>query len=429
MYKKRTKVCKYCWKSFEANYPKKEYCDRECRKKGTKLSKTICANCGGEFSPKSKSAKYCSILCSKEWHKKLKILPCPVCWKEFKQHNQTTQFCSRECANIAQTSKDIKCPICWKEFHPRTRQKYCSNKCLWKSKIKLDDKSCEFCWKIFHPKNATQKFCSKVCWYNNRIILHDKKCKLCGNSFKPFYKEQKYCSNKCAKLINPISDIKCEICGEIFHPTYRYAKYCSIECRWIWHSRYIASLSEEEKNARMYPLHNASPKPISSNNIKFAKFLNENGFETSMEFFINWRPFDIKTGDTLIEINPNTYHNSTEAPKGTPKWRSYHQDKAKLAINHWYNIIMVWDWDNKQDILKLLNGLNYGADEIRIWLDKCMYADIIKLWYKLSDLSQPVAHRYNPKTKEHIIDIDDDMCDMVESWFVKIYDCWIATFT
>jgi hypothetical protein len=90
---------------------------------------------------------------------------------------------------------------------------------------------------------------------------------------------------------------------------------------------------------------------------------------------------------------------------------------------------MVRDWDDKQDVLNLLNNVKYHTDEIKVWLDKCMYADIIKLWYKLLDISQPTAHRYNPKTEEHIIDLEDNMCGMVESWFVKIYDCWIATFT
>lgn len=396
MSNKKLKLCEYCWKS---------------------------------FLPKTEASKYCSLSCSNLWRRKLKILSCPVCWKEFKQHNSTTKFCSRACANIAQTSKDIKCPVCWIEFHPRSWQKYCSNKCLGKSKIKLKDKECEFCWKLFHPKNSKQKFCSKVCWYSSKITLYDKKCVRCGKSFKPYYKEQKYCSNNCAKAESIIPDIKCETCWKLFHPTYRYAKYCSLVCRWIGYSKYINSLSEEEKSKRIQPLQNSNPKQISSNNRKFVKFLNDNGFETDMEFYVGGHPFDIKTGNTLIEINPTVWHNSTEAPQWKPKWKSYHQDKARIAINHWYNIIMVRDWDNKQDILRLLKWLNYTANEVRVWIDKCMYSDITKSWYKLSNITKPITHRYNEKTKEHIVDIDDNMLDMVENWFVKIYDCWIATFT
>jgi hypothetical protein len=50
--------------------------------------------------------------------------------------------------------------------------------------------------------------------------------------------------------------------------------------------------------------------------------LNNNGYNIDigekskdMEFIIGGTPFDIKTNNTLIEINPNTYHNVTKAPK------------------------------------------------------------------------------------------------------------------
>lgn len=328
------------------------------------------------------------------------------------------------------------CQYCWKEFHPRSWQKYCSNECSWKSKIKLEDRVCKFCWKEFHPKDATQHFCSKECGYANRRTLYDKVCEVCWKVFKPYYKEQKYCSNECAFLLRAIPEVKCRACWKVFKPYYSGQKYCNLKCRWVAQSRYINSLSDEEKRKRMEPLYNANPNPKSSYNIKFAQFLNDNGYcidtgddSKDMEFFVWGTPFDIKVKNTLIEINPNIYHNVTTAPKWKPKWRSYHQDKAIIAINHWYNVIMVRDWDDKQDILNLLNWVKYDADEIKVWLDKCMYTDIIKSWYKLINISEPTAHWYNKKTKEHIIDVDDDMQGMIEKWFVKIYDCWMATFT
>ena len=65
--------------------------------------------------------------------------------------------------------------------------------------------------------------------------------------------------------------------------------------------------------------------------------------------------FDFKCGNTLIEINPWPFHNSTYSIVGSnPLPKSYHFDKTHLAISKGYRVINVWDWDNIDLILNLL---------------------------------------------------------------------------
>ena len=39
----------------------------------------------------------------------------------------------------------------------------------------------------------------------------------------------------------------------------------------------------------------------------------------------------------------------------------------------------------------------------------------------------PQLHYYNPKTKEHLVNIDEDK-SLIDEWFVEIWDCGKETF-
>lgn len=65
--------------------------------------------------------------------------------------------------------------------------------------------------------------------------------------------------------------------------------------------------------------------------------------------------FDFKVHNTLLEINPWPFHNSTWSPvDDAPLSKDYHYRKTLTAKYHNYRCIHIWDWDNKEKILNSL---------------------------------------------------------------------------
>ena len=101
--------------------------------------------------------------------------------------------------------------------------------------------------------------------------------------------------------------------------------------------------------------------PISQNNIKFKKVLDNLGLQTSIEFPLENLQYDIKVEpDILIEIDPTFTHNSTIGPlftEDTKKYykdKFYHKHKTEVAKENGYKCIHVFDWDDKEKIINLL---------------------------------------------------------------------------
>lgn len=100
-------------------------------------------------------------------------------------------------------------------------------------------------------------------------------------------------------------------------------------------------------------------RSVSSNDSKpnqaFAALLDEQGIIYEREFPITNRSYDFKVGQTLIEINPFPTHNSTWGiAKGEPTSPKYHFEKTQLAEQNGYRCIHVWDWDDREKILMML---------------------------------------------------------------------------
>lgn len=97
-------------------------------------------------------------------------------------------------------------------------------------------------------------------------------------------------------------------------------------------------------------------------NYKFLEFLQCNGMdvsETDMEFHIGNRSYDFKIPDSnvLVEINPTYTHNSFGNHFNENGLASnYHSMKSKLAQEHGYRCIHVWDWDNWDKIVSLIRS-------------------------------------------------------------------------
>ena len=98
---------------------------------------------------------------------------------------------------------------------------------------------------------------------------------------------------------------------------------------------------------------------ISKINKEFQEFLNENKIESELEFIQDNFGYDLKVGRTLIEINPYYTHNSTYGPffgtkRKKPKSPDYHLQKTNFAKEHGFNCIHIFDWDEWDKILFLL---------------------------------------------------------------------------
>lgn len=317
----------------------------------------VCEWCWREFdSGYHKEQRFCCYECSNQARIKYKDIQCEYCWKIFHPDNADRKYCSRECAYLWNTMNDKLCPICWEYFHPRKTQKYCSKKCYWKAQT-LQDISCPICWKIFKPKTKTTKYCSAKCrslWHrlsSEDVEKKNKKneaiCPQCNNTFVKKRKHQIYCSKKCALK---------------------------------------------------------SRGSISKKNIQFKKLLEYLWYEVETEFYLWWYYYDFKIWNTLVELNPFAYHNSTMVPPkpgARPKSRLYHYNKYINAINNWYKCVMVWD--RTSNLIPMLN------DE----------------WFHYEWL--PQLHYYNPSTNEHFIGDEDK--SLIDEWFVEIWDCGKETFS
>lgn len=142
-------------------------------------------------------------------------LKCSVCLIDFTRppslvKKVKTSFCSRECANKAQTTAprfEFTCEECGTKFiqtkdHGADRR-FCSRKCFRaKAAIDLVERECAYCGDIFkpnrsdHTEDGINKFCSKKCYAESQKNGEEIPCLNCG---KIFYTNPSH-SNSCCSM-------------------------------------------------------------------------------------------------------------------------------------------------------------------------------------------------------------------------------------
>lgn len=117
---------------------------------------------------------------------------------------------------------------------------------------------------------------------------------------------------------------------------------------------------------------------ISKLNLKFKEFLEENNIHAESEHFIlgKWFDFCIPDQQILIEINPTYTHNILGNHWGAGVTRDYHIAKTNLAREHGFRCIHIWDWDNWDSILDLIQP------HIKIPARKCK---VFKLYTNIAE--------------------------------------------
>ena len=110
-------------------------------------------------------------------------------------------------------------------------------------------------------------------------------------------------------------------------------------------------------------------------NKAFADILDRVNISYSREFLLDNYRYDFKINNTLIEINPWPFHNSSWSPiaEVQPKDKNYHLEKTKKAFENDYNCIHIWDWDDIDKIIFLLSNKQV------VFARKCKIREINRL--------------------------------------------------
>lgn len=321
---------------------------------------------------------------------------CEHCGEDFKVRNKWQRFCCRQCFLANCDLKKRSCIYCSKLFSPKKRDaKYCCKECYILDKQK-PTKLCPSCHKMFKPQSKKTVYCCNECRYEGQKLTDEEKTIICPGCKQPFIKKkaaQKYCCKSCASFwlrteerrqeITQRKKAICPYCKKEFIKWNKNSKYCSPPCA-----------------------HRALSHGQSRENRIFGKLLTKLWFKRTDEFFLWWYFYDFKIWNTLIELNPTAYHNSTFVPPrhlAKPKEKMYHYDKYKCAIKRWYKCIMVRDWTS--NLIEMIMDPQFHYE-----------------W-------QPQLNYYNRKTGERIIDNWFNRDEMIDKWFVEIRDCGKEVFT
>lgn len=304
---------------------------------------------------------------------------CKICGNSFirrddeatKDYNKR-QTCSKECGNEAisktltkYSTEDRVCEICGEDFSKRQDEKpavfikrrTCSKECFSVlrgniRKISLPPKICEICGKEFSRRDDeattdfyTRKTCSKECGFklagrNESVDTLPKNCVVCGKEFLRKcptekiveFNQRKTCSAECSLIIGMHSTEAREKSKETHLEKYGVPSYV---------------MTKECRNS-----YNTISKP----NKEFAKKLEELGIEYEMEFPLERYSYDLRVGDTLVEINPFAFHNVTFSPFGNIPDKDYHKNKTLTAIENGFRCVHVWDWDDTDKIIQLFTS-------------------------------------------------------------------------
>ena len=150
---------------------------------------------------------------------------------------------------------------------------------------------------------------------------------------------------------------------------------------------------------------------ISKVNKKFQEFLNENHVKGELEFIIENSGYDLKVDNILIEIDPTFTHNSTIAPifgkrEGKIRHQDYHLKKTEFAKEHGFDCIHIFDWDDWNKILSLLQPkvkIQARKCEVRE-IDKKVAKDFLNL-YHLQESTKSCDYAYGLFYKDKLVQV------------------------
>lgn len=167
-----------------------------------------------------------------------------------------------------------------------------------------------------------------------------------------------------------------------------------------------------------------------------AKLFEHLSIDFATEHSIIRYAYDLRYADKLlIEINPTFTHNATysfEFATGRSTHNrqlpvTKHYDKTMLAIEHGFDCITIWDWDDvdfaMQCIKAALNGdIDTTKERIDIDLSKEPLLQYLNAGYEIVE-TYIQKHWFNYKTAVHFIDKNFERQPLIDKGFVEVYDC------
>lgn len=316
-YDKHIRICKICGKEFEVNsWPYTQVtCGKDsCRLALVRNSKTLrkCEYCGKEFVAESPHQKYC----------KYHIKKCVICGKEFKVSikdidNQTCG--SKECIQmLREQTNEAKFGTKNPMQNPDTVDKMKQNN--------LEKYGKE--WIVMEGENKEKQHSTMQSKYGYMYT-----------SQVPKFKDQAR-NTMLTKYGGEYTMTSPTLREQVIQTNlqrYGVPFYCMTDD----YQKYQRNL-------------------ISSVNKKFAEKLESVGLKISFEKRIGNRQFDLEVvgQNILVEINPTITHNSymsifNKESHGLD--RMYHFNKSMLASSTGYRCIHVFDWDDQDKIVNVLN--------------------------------------------------------------------------
>ena len=266
---------------------------------------------------------------------------------------------------------EVICPTCGKTFKTRRDkpQKYCSSECV-ANRVRSEEEKAKLS-KSCIGREAWNKGRKMSCIEKEAMRKAVKKVWTKEKKVQQSIKQKEVWQNK--QLRNKMSQIKIEqykeesLHNKVSIATQKAMGLPEIKKKVIDSANDHDVLEKRRKtNLKKYGVNwivqteqYINAKPRGATNEKWRKWLNleKSNTEFALENYIYDFKYDEKT---LIEINPTFTHTSTVRPEftsymhGKVKDKNYHKNKLETAESKGYRCIMIWDWDDKEKILALL---------------------------------------------------------------------------
>lgn len=326
------KTCEVCGKEFEWDYNNpKRCCSRKCsaqlRKQTITSNTKICELCGKEFVPRNNTQRYCD-----DDH----FRPCPICGKlvKIKAVYDEARCCSVECTN------KLRAQTCQSKYGVQIASQYAETRKKLSEAGKSEEsiakrkKTCLERWGVEFACQAPEL---------RKRISDTVKSKECQSKIRKTTKERYGVSYA----------MQSEICMQRFRESVESKYGVPYFC-----------MTDECKAAQ--------GNIISKINREFGAKLKSAHIPYQYEFRIERNSYDFHILDTniLIEINPTYTHNMYGNHWGSKLPKEYHAEKTKLAREHGYRCINVWDWDDWNKVISLLQP------KVPVYARKCTIAEI-----------------------------------------------------
>lgn len=375
------KICETCWKQYDAKSNKSKFCSSYCKDHQVLNKKCLC--CWMHFNTGSRWQKYCS----KECANKMKVENTKKTWghkywtdnvnslKEVRDKIKETCIKKYWVDNATKT-KEVQ------ERMKETNLKRYWVEYAWQSKD-VQEKIRLTCIEKYWVENTMElikemwrKAMIKKYWTQHWMSVDSIRDKAFSTNIDKYWNKFPMWNKEIMDRIKATNLKKYWVENQFSRKEVREkSKHTMLERYGVEYSAQSKDIQNKIKESMLQKYWVECslmlPQTLKHNKTKskaediFAKHYLK-WFHYERQFYISKFPYDFKIWNTLLELNPFPYHNSTRHPFGKEIWKNYHYDKTILARNNWYNCIQIFDWDDPEKIIMLIED-----NKKRIYAREC----------------------------------------------------------